>query len=296
MPHQESPHPDHRPVSPGPLRLSPGRAERPDAVDGPFAVERLTKLTHDLNGLLDGSLRWLGLARGSLAAARAAAGDAPLERASRQIETVYAALERMADLVHAAMRSSGSVVGSVTITPTHPITIAEAVQHAADVVTPEAEEHGVSVGVMVSPEAAGKGAGPLYSVLLNGFRNALESVLRARQRDGCGGEIRGSVRLEPVGDQTGGGVDLLLIEIRDDGAGLESAAQGAEAFDFGYSTKPGGLGVGLALAREIVREVGGTIELLPARPAGTSRRPGAVLRVVYPVVRTRRDIKGGADA
>jgi signal transduction histidine kinase len=287
--HQDSTNPD--PADPGrnaagPLRLSRRFAgDRPEATDGPFAIERLTSLTHELNNLLDGSLRCLSLARRSITAGRAAAHST--NHATELLDTVYSALERMADLVHAAMRGSASVVGSPTMSPANPITIGEALRHAADVITPEAEDHGIKVAVTVRPEAEGIPAGPLYSVVLNGFRNALESIQRAQAKSPGPGHILAALALQPMGDHRGGGIDLLVLEIADDGAGISAGAEAAQAFDFGFSTKPGGLGVGLALSREIVREVGGTIELMPRPDGRAGPRPGALLRIVYPIVRKR---------
>jgi signal transduction histidine kinase len=288
--HQDGPNPTPsdpgRNAGSGPLRLSRRFAgDRPEATDGPFAIERLTTLTHELNNLLDGSLRCLSLARRSLTAGRVAAHST--HHATELLDTVYAALERMADLVHAAMRGSASVVGSPTITPAQPITIGEALRHAADVVTPEAEEHDTRIAVTVRPEAEHLPAGPLYSVVLNAFRNALESIQRARAKSPGPGHILAALGLQPMGDHRGGGIDLLVLEIADDGAGISPGAEAAQAFDFGWTSKPGGLGVGLALSREIVREVGGTIELLPHPSAPAGPRPGAVLRIVYPIVRKR---------
>ena len=80
---------------------TPGRAVRspswaagdhPDAVDGPFVVERLTALTHDLANLLDGSMRCLGLARRALGRELAVVGVDEIEESRRQVDTVYGAL------------------------------------------------------------------------------------------------------------------------------------------------------------------------------------------------------------
>jgi signal transduction histidine kinase len=257
----------------------------PDPVDGPYAIERLTTLGHELNNLLDGSLRCLALARRSLGVAKA--GGEQVERARQQLDTVYAALERMSDLVHAAMQGSASLIGSPTLNPKAPITIAEAVSHAVDVLTPEADELGVAISLEISAEAKSIPVGPLYSVVLNGLRNALESIGRAGpEASGCiGGHVDARVYAQPV---PGADVDLLLIEIADDGQGLASPQQAVEAFDLGYSTKPGGLGVGLALAREVVREVGGSIDLRHRLDRISSPRPGAILKITYPVVRSKR--------
>ncbi len=274
-------HRDPRQPRPGTLRLSSRtQGSPPDPADGPYAIERITTLSHELRNLLDGSMRCLGLARRSLGAAGVGAEE--LEAARRQVETVYGALERMADLVHAAMKGSASVVGSPTMNPTRPITIAEAAAHAIDVLTPEADERKVTFDLRVSTEAMQVPSGPLYSVILNGLRNALEAIARAHHAPETGGRIDVLIGLQPL---PGTDVDLLLIDIADDGQGLASDRDAVRALDFGISAKPGGLGVGLALARDVVREVGGSLELSRRPERIGAPRPGAVLKIVYPMVR-----------
>jgi signal transduction histidine kinase len=272
---------DDKPAKGGGLRLTSRTPDViPDPADGPFAIERLTTLAHELGNLLDGSMRCLGLARRSLAAARG--GAAQMEVGLRQLDTVALALERMSDLVHAAMKGSASVVGSPTMNPKQPISICDAASHAIDVVTPEADEAGITIELRASEEARMLPAGPLYSVVLNGLRNALEAIARVKQSRGGSGKIDVDIARQPI---PGTEVDLLIIEIADDGAGLASDGQGLRAFDFGFSTKPGGLGVGLALAREVVREAGGNVELNRRPERAGEARPGAVLKIVYPLVR-----------
>jgi signal transduction histidine kinase len=205
-----------------------------------------------------------------------------MEVGLRQLDTVALALERMSDLVHAAMKGSASVVGSPTMNPKQPISICDAASHAIDVVTPEADEAGITIELRASEEARMLPAGPLYSVVLNGLRNALEAIARVKQSRGGSGKIDVDIARQPI---PGTEVDLLIIEIADDGAGLASDGQGLRAFDFGFSTKPGGLGVGLALAREVVREAGGNVELNRRPERAGEARPGAVLKIVYPLVR-----------
>jgi signal transduction histidine kinase len=249
-------------------------------------VDRLTALAHDLGNLLDGSMRCLSLARRVL---QRDAADDHFADALHKVETAYSAMERMADLVHAAMRSSGSVVGSPTIHPARPITLEEAIAHAADVMRPEADSQGVQIGLSLSAEAAALPAGPLYSVLLNGIRNGVEAIARS-QPDTAGRrpgrvEVSAIIRPHRVGDDPL--IDTAIIEVRDDGRGFAGRDPG-DAFDFGFSTKPGSLGIGLAVAREVVRELGGSIELVHRTDRPSATRPGMILRIYYPVVR-----KGG---
>jgi nitrogen-specific signal transduction histidine kinase len=82
------------------------------------------------------------------------------------------------------------------------------------------------------------------------------------------------------------------IEIRDDGVGLPNAAT-ETIFRFGFSTKPKGAGIGLAVARAIVDELPeGSLRLFSRadRPAGG--RPGAILEVMFRP--TARDSAGAA--
>jgi nitrogen fixation/metabolism regulation signal transduction histidine kinase len=83
--------------------------------------------------------------------------------------------------------------------------------------------------------------------------------------------------------ETGGGVSLTLtggpasveITIEDEGAGLPRTEN---LFVPGFTTKPGGSGIGLVLAREIIEAHGGRLHLVNRDGA-----PGAVARVSLPV-------------
>lgn len=255
------------------LRLTSG-SEPPDPADGPFALERMTALSHELRNLLDGSLRCLSLAKRDLFRSE----PEHLSDAVRRLETVQGALERMADLVTAAMRGSGSVVGSATLAPQTPITLSEAIAHAAEVLTPEAREHGIDIQVSLASDVTNLPAGPVYSVLVNAIKNAVESIQVVQKSHHAGGriEVRASRRVTPTGQH-------IILEVIDDGRGLTQPGEGTRAFRPGFSTKPGGLGVGLALASEVVREMAGMIELLPRPERLTTARPGAILRVCWPI-------------
>ncbi|MEX2217225.1 MAG: ATP-binding protein [Phycisphaerales bacterium] len=292
--------PQPQPPSGNSLRLSRGPCgERPDPADAPFALERMAALAHDLSSLLDGSMRCLGLAKRSLSVLPAHNGEA--EAVRRYVETVQGALERMADLVSAAMRGTSAVVGSPTLSPKRMITLGEALGHAAEVLLPEAQERGIAFRLDLAPNVASLPAGPLYSVLLNGLRNAMESISRAqdgqapagraprspapaKQATRHSGTIEVIGRRRPLGSRRGA-FDLVEVEMHDDGVGLRSVDEGNNAFALGVTSKAAGLGVGLALSREVLAEIGGTIELVPRDPALPAPRPGAVLRLCYPVAR-----------
>jgi signal transduction histidine kinase len=257
---------------------------RPDPVDAAFVATRLTTLTHELSSLLDGSMRVISLARRSIAGPETRSSPPTLDSLTRQLDAVHAAMRQMAELVRSSMVGLSGGAGSPRAGLGPPSSLADAVRHAVDVVAPMAEEHRVQLDVHVAPELADVPAGPVYAVVFNGVRNAVESVQRAGDRF-VGGRVMVSAWAEP--GKTG---RCVMLEIADDGEGPPahpSPRRRGEAdervFELGFSTKPGGSGVGLALARDVVEGLGGTITLAPRRCDPHSGRGGAVLRVCYPI-------------
>jgi signal transduction histidine kinase len=261
---------DDKPEKPA-LRLtgSMGEDDPPDATDAPFLATRLGVLTHELAGLLDGSMRCLGMARQSIQGP----GPAPTgPSVEQQLQTVQAALERMAGLVHAAMQGSGSTIGATASDGERGVTLPEAIEHAMAVTAPMAREHRVEVTSTVAPESAAFEAGPVYAVILNGLRNAIEAIA------GAGGGGRVTIDLSRT---DAGGFELTIT---DDGPGLAPACEQGRAFIIGMTTKPGGSGIGLCLSAQIIGQLGGRISLESARAEGERR--GAVLTASWPTART----------
>lgn len=124
-----------------------------------------------------------------------------------------------------------------------------------------ASSRGVSIIERYPPEnAAAVGSpGRLRLVVSNLLRNALDAVPE-------NGRIEIGIRLED---------SYLELMLRDSGNGIP-AADREHVFKLGYSTKPGGTGLGLALARREIDRLNGRIEVL----AGDDR--GTTLRVVLP--------------
>lgn len=96
----------------------------------------------------------------------------------------------------------------------------------------------------------------MYGVFSNLFENAL-------QHTGRGGQIR-LVSKSPAGDSS-----LIQIEVSDTGAGiaLENRNKVFEPF---FTTRPNGVGLGLAIVRKTIHDHGGTIGLKSNGDAGTT--------------------------
>lgn len=249
-----------------------------DPVDGSFVASRLTTLVHELSSLLDGSMRVVGLARRSLDPGHPSCPD----QVARQLDTVTAAMFQMADLVRQSMIGlAEGGLGGMRMGFGACSSIADAVRHGVDVMAPLAEDAAIAVDCDIAPELADIVAGPIYSVITNGVKNAIESIHAAGER---GGDPRGRIHIR-AWSESGPTARTVRIEIMDDGVGpprVETKRDPEGPFTPGFSTKPGGSGIGLSLSRDIVVRLGGTIELRPRPRDPATNRTGAVLSVAYP--------------
>ena len=71
----------------------------------------------------------------------------------------------------------------------------------------------------------------------------------------------------------------VFVEVQDTGPGLDSASLD-RLFQSFYTTKPDGMGMGLAISRSIVEAHGGRLSATPNEPRG------AVFRMTLPVQET----------
>ncbi|MEM9374275.1 MAG: HAMP domain-containing sensor histidine kinase [Planctomycetota bacterium] len=262
----------------------PGVRSPDDPSSGPESADRLTTVAHELRNMLDGSMRWLGIAAAALPEQEVGQEAEKLLAAREQILLVQGTLERMSSMVNAALRSRSVPLGSPLLGVSDAVSLGMSIDHAVDVVRPLASENGVSVGVRIDPEAGTFPAGPLYTVILNGLMNAVQSIALA----GAGDKLNpgGCVEVAATVDRAR---EEVRVEIRDDGAGVASAIRGESAFEHGVTTREDGYGVGLALARQIVESLEGVISLSNREDRTGQSRPGAVLTVRIPDHSPRAD-------
>ncbi len=256
---------------------TPARLETPTADAGIGETQRLATLLHEIRGLLDGSLRYVLLARRAVEGAAPEQGT-PLSEAYRQLAVAAQAMERMSGLAHAAMQGPGLALGSALVSGASPVTMAEAVRHAVDMVRARADEHKVQLKVMLAPRLADSPAGPLYTLLLNTLRNAVDANVRA----GGLGQVEIAVVPSPGPEEDDSDRLWMSIEVRDEGDGiLPQVAK--RAFEYAYSGTGLGSGIGLAVARSVVEELGGRIGIGTRKDRGTVLRPGASVHALVPV-------------
>jgi len=270
-----------RPDGGGPRRDGVVRRRRPavSAEQSGVSADRLTALVHELGNLLDGSLRWMSIAERDLPSAGDADLGEELERTRKQLETIRLALVQMNDLVRTSA-GSGLSLGSPVFSGSSRISLGEALDHAVDVVRPRAGSLGIELTLTIDDRAGPRSAGACYSVILNALHNAIDSiearVARERQSKASAGPGHGVVNAR-LGWTERGGVSRVVLEVIDDGVGLPEVDDPGVLFEPGHSKREGGMGIGLALSRQIVLEMGGRIELLERKDG-----PGAVLRAVFP--------------
>ncbi len=255
----------------------PGVLEARDPSSGPVAADQLTTLAHDLSNMLDGSMRWLGLAAAAIPESERPKDLDDLTKAREQISTVLSTLERMSTMVNAAMRSKSVPIGSPILGVSSAVSLAMVIDHAVDVVRPLASQAGIRMDVRIDPRAGRLPAGPMYTVVLNGLFNAVQSIDRATKPDSLdpGGLIEIVARVDSKREET-------VIEIIDDGVGLDSCVRNNKAFRHGVSTNEDQQGFGLSMAHQIVEQLEGIITLTARDDRNSMTRPGAILRVCIP--------------
>lgn len=253
-------------------------------------------LIHELSNLLDGSLRYLRMAREDLTGAPL--GRLQCDDVRRHLEAADHALLHMAELIRATSHPmAGSDDDSVDESRVkqvieRPRPLIEAAEHAVEVLRPLADDHNVTIDVNLDSRLGNAPPAPIYPVLANALRNAIESIASIRA-GGIGGtiELRGRIEGELAGPYE------VRFEILDDGPGPVNHIL-PRAFEPGISSKPGNMGLGLALSRDILRELHGNIELSARWPHDPPRpgRRGAKLSFRYRVDATPLGPIGGASS
>jgi C4-dicarboxylate-specific signal transduction histidine kinase len=184
-------------------------------------------------------LRWLAASTPNLEKARRS-----LERISADGERASAVIDRVRRLVK--RQEPGR----------EPIDINETIHSVVALTRDELERAGIAHAVRLAdnlPPVLGDRV-LLQQVILNLILNAIDAMRGIEDRARV---LRIESRLDPGRE--------VRVEVRDTGRGLPSDARLFEAF---YTTKAGGLGMGLSISRSIVESYGGRMHARPNEPEG----------------------------
>lgn len=163
---------------------------------------------------------------------------------------VHAAVARSAHLVHQLL----SLARSEQEVPLDTVDVAQLCREVAREWTPRVRQRGIDLGYEGEQALPARGNALLLREALN---NLLDNAVRYA---GAGATI--TLRAHRAGGRP-------VLEVEDDGPGL-GEAQRQQVFErFARASEAaGGVGLGLAIVREIARRHGGTARLLPAVPRG----------------------------
>ena len=217
------------------------------------------QLAHELNNLLDGSLRGVGMTLRRI-------DDLPVDDVTREklkqyLGTADHAMRQMVDVIDRFANQPADGTASLNHLMHAPGTMLDALTHAVNVYGPAIEQRGIELVTRLAPEVSDLPAGPIYTALANAINNALQAIERSNDE-----AHRITVRLVDDAENPG----HLLIEVTDTGVGLDPRLIGQDGgFLFGITTRAQGHGVGLGVCRQIAEDLGGqlTVASLPDRGA-----------------------------
>ena len=247
------------------------------------------QLAHELNNLLDGSLRSVGLVLREL---EEAALDATLRDVlDRYLGTADRSMRQMAEVieryVNAPEASAVPVLPAARLrrlsdkfNPPVPRVgqvfhgggnFADALRHAVNVYGPALEAQGIALHTRLDPTLAQLPGGATYTLLANAINNARQAIERAPAPGPDGGH-RVTVHIDADGDH-------VVLRVMDTGDGPDPRLFDHRGrFRFGITTRPRGHGVGLSVCRDLAHDLGGRLTLA----AGDAQHPGLCFTLRFP--------------
>ena len=211
--------------------------------------EMAASIAHEINQPLaaiannaSASLRWLGQ-------------DPPNVKRARSV------LERVVSDAGRAGEVIGSIRGMLAKGGQDRVEldVNELIREVMAFVRADLKHHGITVRTELA-EALPRIAGvrvQLQQVLLNLIANAAESMASVEQR----------ARVLTLRSQKTGDCDI-VVTVEDTGNGIDRVDL-ERVFEPFFSTKPGGMGMGLSICRSIIEAHGGRITVSPAREGGS---------------------------
>lgn len=239
-----------------------GKADQP-----PDDRKDADRLLHEINNLLDGSLRQLSL---GLQEIENNDDTAPTPSSVHRLQLARDGLQRMANLMVRWNKQQRE--------PDHLHTdsrpLSDTIHHAVRLLTAAAEYRGIQVRLQLHPDFDFIPGRSVYPVIANAVRNSIEAIERAIGETAFPEDRR---FIHVIGSIENGQV---RIDIDDGGPGLPQEILATnQGIQPGFTTKPGGHGLGLSLCHDIARSLGGSLSLSNPSPYG------ARVTLIYPVPR-----------
>jgi two-component system sensor histidine kinase HydH len=206
------------------------------------AGEMARKIAHELNSPLDGVMRFVSLAQRKLNDKNQNPADI-----ARYLADAEFGLQRIAEI----LRDLTEVTHAPLLDKSKSIQLAELIEQVIATHKPPADL--CRVAIQVDPIESRLVDPRLYQVLSNLIKNAIEAMP-------AGGTIKISTQSSALSPEP------FSISIADTGPGISPHHQ-QQLFESNFSTKSPNRGTGLALSREILKKIGGTLTL-QNRPGG----------------------------
>jgi signal transduction histidine kinase len=177
----------------------------------------------------------------------------PAEETKEVLDDIVASCLRANDMLESTRAMFGR--GNSERTLVDPAVI---LRRTLDMVASSARIHGVSADLVVEERPGLISINPLQfqQALLNLFQNAIEALSRSDQRR--------RMLLVRCWDDQG-----IVIRVEDNGPGITPADR-KKIFDAFFTTRTEGMGIGLVIARSVIRAHGGRLEVEPRSPSGTA--------------------------
>jgi two-component system sensor kinase FixL len=226
-----------------------------------LAGEMAAALAHQLNQPLMAAMAFTRSAQRLL---RADAGPEP-EAACQAMDEAVVQSDRAAAIVRSLRDFIGRSTPARAATAVEPLA-----REAAQILGPECARRGIKISLMLDHglPAALADAVQVQQVLINLIRNAVEALEDAPRPRVI------EVRARRLSEHH------LEVEVRDSGPGLPADIE-ARLFEPFATSKPRGMGLGLAVCRGLVEAQGGRLWLAENRPGACS------FRFILPIVRGR---------
>jgi signal transduction histidine kinase len=219
--------------------------------------EAVAKINHDLRNMLTSA---------QIVSERLAQSDDP--KVTQALPRLERALDRAVTLASNVLEYGKSEEAAPSPIP---VALQPALEAAAEDAGLTAE--GVRLDSPIDPrERVLADPDQLHRILVNLLRNAREAIVGRGGAD-AKGRIAASLGRED---------DVSLIRLADDGPGVPERAQLRLFQPFAGSSRPGGAGLGLAIARELAQAHGGDLVLAETGPGGAVfevRLPGTPERI-----------------